>query len=246
MSQKDHTHLDSFVVRNELTSHGGAAMSIKAILSIVLTATAVAAEATPVIAVSGGNSFSVASNNDFRTVTNGLNDRGLLYYSTSRTITLTQAATLSLFFLGSESGYQNRFTSGTITWLETDGGGSFVTPVSQGSYFVPAGSYAPFFSTPSGGATTDPSLPGDNGFGIFMSSDSPDGFTASSLVFGYDDPTSDNPANFDKDYDDFMVQVVATAAPEPAIWAMMLTGFGLSGWVLRRQQRPATGRATAQ
>lgn len=36
-----------------------------------------------------------------------------------------------------------------------------------------------------------------------------------------------------------------SAVPEPASWAMMIAGFGLSGAMLRRHRRPSSGRSSA-
>jgi hypothetical protein len=45
--------------------------------------------------------------------------------------------------------------------------------------------------------------------------------------------------------DDFIFgePTLAAAVPEPASWAMLLTGFGLIGIQLRRRPRRATGLA---
>jgi hypothetical protein len=212
-------------------------MSLKAICAAALMAVGTAAPAASLLKISGGNSVAVPGNNDFKGQLHSL--FGLDFYSTNRTITLTHAARLTFFFLGSASGFTNSFASGPISWLETDSN-HFISPVAiSGSYVLGPGTYKPYFHTPSGGATAAPSYPGNTGFGIFLPSGSASGFSASSLVFGYDDPTSNNPANFDKDYDDFMVQVVASPTPEPEAWASLGVGMGLAAFVARRRRKRA-------
>lgn len=41
------------------------------------------------------------------------------------------------------------------------------------------------------------------------------------------------------------VQFLASVVPEPATWAMMILGFGLTGWAMRRKPRHAATLATA-
>jgi hypothetical protein len=53
------------------------------------------------------------------------------------------------------------------------------------------------------------------------------------FYLGYDDTITG-----DDNHDDFIVRVdVAPAVPEPASWAMMLTGFAAAGVALRRRRR---------
>lgn len=50
-------------------------------------------------------------------------------------------------------------------------------------------------------------------------------------------------AVFSTTYTAFEIDEIAAAAPEPATWAMMLAGFGLVGWRLRRRRgKPVTGQ----
>ncbi len=55
-------------------------------------------------------------------------------------------------------------------------------------------------------------------------------FTTRTLFLGFDDQIN----NRDDDHDDFIVRV--TAVPEPQMWAMLITGFGLVGAARRRQR----------
>lgn len=51
---------------------------------------------------------------------------------------------------------------------------------------------------------------------------------------------TDRPSLSDHDFQDMGVRISIGAVPEPGTWAMMLSGFGLIGFVMRNRQRLAT------
>jgi hypothetical protein len=170
----------------------------------------------------------IPSNNDFQAQLLGL---GFTQYtSTGATITLTQASTLTFTFLGSESGLNDTFTAGTVSYTETT---PFTAWTSQllGSDIFGAGSLAGtlLFS----GGVPSPVTVGDPGFAIFLGPNLQGSGPVSTFYIGYDDIVTG-----DDNHDDFIVRVdVAPAVPEPATWAMMLTGFAAAGVALRRRRR---------
>jgi len=95
--------------------------------------------------------------------------------------------------------------------------GEKLRPDGHGGWYVPAGG---------GGSAAAPLAPDDepggqgDGFG--------DGSGDGSFIF---DPPGDTPT---------IDGGQASGAPEPATWAMMLGGFGLAGWALRRRAKAAT------
>ena len=93
----------------------------------------------------------------------------------------------------------------------------------------------------SGGASA---TVGQDGFGIFLGPDQLSGTFVETFYLGYDDQVTGQ----DDDHDDLIIRAsllsprVTSAVPEPATWAMLLTGFGLAGAAMRRrkQQREAS------
>ena len=180
----------------------------------------------------------IPSNNDFQSQLLGL---GFTQFtSTGATITLTQASTLTFTFLGSESDLFDTFTAGSVTYTETNNSGAcgciinlFPSGQLLGSDVFGAGSLAGslLFS----GGTPSPITIGDPGFAIFLGPNLQGSGLTNVFYIGYDDIITG-----DDNHDDFIVRVdVAPAVPEPATWAMMLTGFAAAGVALRRRRRTA-------
>jgi hypothetical protein len=189
-------------------------------LPAAANAQAIVTPGAPILAVPG--------NNDFQAQLAAL---GLTQYtSTGATITLTQPSTLTFTFLGSESALNDTFTGGTVSFTETS---NFTAWTSQllGSDVFGAGSLAGslLFS----GGVPSPITVGDPGFGIFLGPNLQGSGPVTTFYLGYDDTITG-----DDNHDDFIVRVdVAPAVPEPATWAMMLTGFAAAGVALRRRRR---------
>ena len=197
-----------------------------------VSAFALPAAANADVIITHGVDAPIPSNNDFQTdlANLGLTD----YTSTGATITLTQPSTLTFTFLGSESGLSDTFTGGTVSYTEhTTLVNDFGTPILLGSDVFGAGSLAGslFFS----GGVPSPITVGAPGFAIFFGANNPLGVIANggSFYIGYDDIITG-----DDNHDDMIIRVdVAPAVPEPATWAMMLTGFAAAGVALRRRRR---------
>lgn len=187
--------------------------------------------------------------NDFYTQLTalGLNS----YASSGANITLSGPSTITFYFLGSESGFSDTFSTlgaGTNVSLteNTSLVNNFGSPVLIGGKTFSAGSLINqlLFSTSGVGSGGANATVGNGGFGIFLPTQggagpgSLSGLTT--LYFGFDDQIT----NADDNHDDFIVRaVISSAVPEPGTWAMMLAGFGVIGASLRRRRR---GSAIAQ
>jgi len=173
---------------------------------------------------------------------------GLTQYTTTGASLFVDADTTIAFeFLGSESRFNDTFTALGAAPLSlgetTNFTNNFASPVPIGSSVFAAGSLAgrlTFSSTNPNGATA---TVGQDGFGIFLDPNQPDGLV-SIFYLGYDDQV----VGQDDDYDDFIVRaIVATprqvgAVPETAIWAMMLFGFAGVGVAMRRRKGEAASQ----
>lgn len=162
-----------------------------------------------------------------------------LFTTTGATITLDSASQLTFELLGSESGFDDTFQAGGVTYTENTG----FTPwgsIALGSDTFLAGSLAGLlnFSSVSGPGAN--ATVGDDGFGIFLGEGWQSGFSTNVFYLGYDDQVT----NVDDNHDDMIIRVtVSPAVPEPATWAMMLLGFGAAGFVLRRRRAPVLAQA---
>jgi hypothetical protein len=163
----------------------------------------------------------------------------------SATITLSGKATLTFDYIASESGFNNTFTAGALSYTETGNKLWSTPPVLIGSFVQAAGPINNWFFSSSG----NPNGPfgiGHNAFGIFIPAHVGVGSTWSTsvLYLGFDD----QPGKADDNHDDIIIRVTAIpfadpgggAVPEPASWAMLIAGFGLVGAAQRRRKAVAT------
>ncbi len=186
----------------------------------------------------------------------------LLYAAAGSSLILSGPATVDFWYLGSESRYSDYFALSTdgIGYLYR-GEGAVALSYSRGidgldgGYFgdsakyIGAMTYASGGSFNSGGAlqrliafrSASPggitALPGSDGFAIFLPGGAVSGAGYDALYLGFDDEQ----AHPDNDYDDYVVlarirpQQQLAALPEPASWAMMLSGFAVVGAAMRRK-----------
>jgi hypothetical protein len=208
------------------------------ILSATALAVGTSANAQTATITFPGTPGPVNSGNDFAAEL--LGNYGLSgFISGTSDISLSTGATLTFYYLGSESGFIDRIAAGSVTGVENEANHFATGGLLLGSDVFGAGSLIGdiWFTSNYGG----PATIGDLGVGIFL----PAGFTSGTGVteffLGYDDqlgrPDDDN-------HDDFLVRVVVSpAVPEPATWAMMLLGFGAAGFALRRRRAPLLTQA---
>jgi len=194
-------------------------------------ALAFSSDAAASVTINFTGTTAVPGNNDFKPQLNGLGLTQLT--STDASIILNGGATLTFYYLGAESAYNDTFTAGTgpgpVSLTETANANNFASPVFIGSKSFASGDLAGLlnFTSNLGKAAGI----GDDGFGIFLGPNAWSGMTANEFYLGYDDQIY----RPDDDYDDFVVRVTVTdAVPEPATWAMMLLGFGAVGFAMRR------------
>lgn len=160
-------------------------------------------------------------------------------------ITLSAPATLVFTYMGSESGFRDNFTAtslgGPLFYQELSTsvdnqwpGGGTGGGISIGSGLFGAGSLSPYLLFSSLDAGAMPAVLGSFGFGIFLPTPNTTGYTTNTFYLGYDDQAT----NPDDNHDDIIIRVqVLPAVPEPATWAMMLTGFAAMGIALRRRRK---------
>ena len=190
----------------------------------------VAAQAAPYVTINFSGTTAIPANNDFQSNLNGL---GFLNYaSLGASLFLSGPASLTFEFLGSESGYSDTFsTSGGLSYTETSLlENHFAAPILIGTQYFAGGDLFKLlnFTSNLGAAATV----GDDGFGIFLARGAITGGQYNTFYLGYDDQIS----NKDDNHDDFIVRVtVNSPVPEPTTWAMLLFGFGIVGFALRRR-----------
>ncbi len=179
----------------------------------------------------------VPGNNDFQTDLAGL---GLTLFTTDgATITLTENSVLTFDFFGSESGFDDTFQAGSVSFTETSGFTSWgAVPLGADAFLM--GSLAGLLNFSSATGPGADATVGDDGFGIFLGANAVSGLSTNVFWLGYDDQIT----NIDDNHDDMIIRVtVSPAVPEPATWAMMLLGFGAAGFVLRRRRAPVLAQA---
>lgn len=188
------------------------------------------AQAAANVTINFSSTAPVPSNNDFQSTLAGL---GLTQYaSLGASIFLNGPASLVFEFLGSESGFSDTFsTDGGLSYTETSSlENHFAAPILIGSQYFAGGDLTKLlnFSSKGGIAATV----GEDGFGIFLGPRAQSGGTYNTFYLGFDDQIT----NIDDNHDDFIVKVtVNSPVPEPSTWAMLLFGFGVVGFALRRR-----------
>jgi hypothetical protein len=212
-------------------------MSIRT-LGLATAAAAGLALSVPALAqdftVGVGTVVAVPGNNDFKANLAGI---GLVDYTdVGSSVSLSGPAILKFEFVAREAGFDNTFITKDFSWTS-------VSPPSLvpwdaalpiGSGFYAGGSITDWLFERGGPAPGAQFGIGTQQFAIFL----PTGFTTGQswtskvLYLGFDD-TGAGP---DDNHDDMIIRVTAMAVPEPATWAMLIAGFGLVGFSLRRRQ----------
>ncbi|WP_235927658.1 PEPxxWA-CTERM sorting domain-containing protein [Sandarakinorhabdus rubra] len=211
------------------------------------TAMALAAPAMATFNVTIGNPVTgIPGNNDFRAM---LNRDGLYAYTAGGaaiSLSLPSTTELEFEFLGSESGFSDKFkVGGTTMFSETSGGrignnnpANPWTILGTGSANYGAGPITDWLFTSNNGAKNKGI--GTLEFGIFL----PRGFEPGDiyrsrvLYLGFDDQITGD----DDNHDDMIVRVTVGGGfnpegiPEPSSWAMLIAGFGLVGAARRRRR----------
>jgi hypothetical protein len=213
---------------------------IAALAFLSVLATPVAANAAATITL-GSAPTDIADDNSF---TADLNSLGLTKFSADvADIVLDPNSAILFYFLGSESAYDDTFSTVSAPALSftetTDFTNAFAAPVFLGGALFGPGSLTNLLNF-SSNLGTDATI-GNTGFGLFLSDSFVSGSSVNEFVFAYDDQIT-NPD--DDNHDDLIFRAVVTSVPEPATWAMMLLGFGAVGAMMRRK-RPATRAALA-
>ena len=200
------------------------------------TMIALPASAQAAAIIDFGTSTEISESNNFKSLLNGL---GLTRYaSLGSSITLDAGSSIRFEFLGTESGYSDTFSTvpGALSYTEaTLLQNNFLAPILIGTAAFDAGTLAGLLNFSSSGG--DPATIGQKGFGVFLGPNQVSGAAVNTFYFGYDDRITG-----DDDFDDFIVRATLLAAepravPEPATWGLLLAGFGLAGFALRRRSR---------
>lgn len=207
---------------------------------IILAAAAMAlslpvtAQAASNVTINFSGTTAIPSNNDFQSQLLGLGFTR--YASLGASMILNGASFLTFQFLGSESGYRDTFSTtgvGALTYTENSRiENHFLAPILLGTQYFTAGNLINLLNFSSKGPLAGPATVGQDGFGIFLSPRAVSGGTYNEFYIGYDDQITRK----DDNHDDFIVKVtVNSPVPEPSTWAMLLFGFGVVGFALRRR-----------
>ena len=183
----------------------------------------------------------VPGNNDFQGQLAGLGQTD--FTTTGATLILDSNAQIFFEFLGSESGFSDTFTAGSVTHTEVSGfEDHFAAPIPLGFESFLAGSLAGLLNFTSTGIGSMNATVGQGGFGIFLGPNQLTGQSFSTFYLGYDDQIVGD----DDNHDDFIVRAtVLGPVPEPTTWAMMLIGFAGVGYSMRRRRRATWIRQAA-
>lgn len=209
---------------------------LAAMALFVASASPVAAQASVTINFDPDDRAAISTDNDFKLLLKGL---GLTkYVSTDASLVLTENSVITFHLLGSESGFSDSFSTFSTPNLfkseNTPFQDNFASPLLIGSGTFSAGSLAGLLNFASIGGK--PATVGQEGFGIFLEKKQVSGQSFSTFYFGYDDQVT----RADNDYDDLIIRATVTSAvPEPATWAMFLTGIAAIGGAMRTRRRKA-------
>jgi hypothetical protein len=163
-----------------------------------------------------------------------------VFASTGADIVLDIAHLIKFEFLGSESGYSDTFTAGSVTHTEltahVPGENHFAAPIFLGYEAFGPGSLSGLLNFTTTDAEGDPATVGDSGFAIFLSERFQSGGVLNegdSFYIGYDDKITG-----DDNHDDFLVKAtLLSAVPEPSTWLLMILGFGAIGFGMRQRKQ---------
>lgn len=190
------------------------------------------AQAAATVTVNFSGTTAVPANNDFQSQLSGL---GFNFYSSlGASLIANGPVSLTFEFLGSESGYSDTFsTASGVTYTETSWlENHFAAPILIGTTYFAGGDLKNFLNFTTTGVGGANATVGDDGFGIFLARGATSGFSTNVFYIGYDDQITRK----DDNHDDFIVKVtVNSPVPEPSTWAMLLFGFGVVGFALRRR-----------
>lgn len=182
--------------------------------------------------VTVGSLQAIPGNNNFQATLNGL---GLFDYTDANaSISLTDTRKLKFEYLGKEAGFTNTFEALPLSY--TAGPPNFQdlfgAPLQIGTRTQAAGAITDWHFIRPDAAKFGIGTPE---FGIFLPRGLQGGGTYNSrvLYLGFDD-TGAGP---DDNHDDMIIRV--SMVPEPAMWAMMIAGFGMVGITARRRRRTA-------
>jgi hypothetical protein len=206
----------------------------------ILLATAGLAIAAPAMAafqVTIGTDEAVAgTGNDFAGNLGGL---GLVRMTAENaSIFLGAKAQLQFDYMASESGFNNTFSAGALSFTET--GNKGWAPVLIGEQGALKGLITNWQFSSSGNAN-GPFGIGTKEFGIFFDPNAVVNgvYTSNVLYLGLDDQPGQVP---DDNHDDIIIRVsvldgvTPSGIPEPSSWAMLIAGFGLVGAARRRRR----------
>ncbi len=190
------------------------------------------AQAAATVTVNFSGTTAIPANNDFQSQLNGLGFTS--YASLGASLIANGPVSLTFEFLGSESGYNDTFSTGSgVTYTESSWfENHFAAPILIGTTYFAGGDLKNFLNFTTSGAGGANATVGDDGFGIFLTRGATSGYSTNVFYLGYDDQITRK----DDNHDDFIVRVtVNSPVPEPSTWAMLLFGFGVVGFALRRR-----------
>jgi hypothetical protein len=186
-----------------------------------------------------GPGGSAGADNMFYPELSGILGANPVYASVGAAINLTEAYVLRFEFLGSESGFDDTFSSVGLSYTETSphnpGENHFGAPILIGEAYYAAGSLAGLLNFTTSGLTGKAATVGEAGFGIFLPNDQKKLSLGigDSFYFGYDDEITG-----DDNHDDFLIKAtILSAVPEPSTWLLMILGFGAIGAGMRQRKQ---------
>lgn len=198
-----------------------------------------AAAQAQTVQVNYGVTNPVPANNNFQAQLAGLGFTS--FTTTGATLILDSNAQIFFEFLGSESGFSDTFTAGSVTYTENSSlSNNFGAPIALGWESFLAGSLGGLLNFTS--SLGMPATVGSDGFGIFLGPNQTSGQSVSVFYLGYDDQIN----NQDDNHDDLIIRAtIHPPVPEPTTWAMMLIGFAGVGYAMRRSRRATWIRQAA-